>query len=374
MRNENGGNQRPRVLYYPQNYPGPAHTGLIPDTKGVYWLPGAFAGEDLDWWPVCRGYNIKRSMEEPTSTVLVSLMGVQKMHFPIQNPGLVRAFSADGTPQTVKVTTKNEVEITLSAVPTLIQFDSDVAPVPKEVAGGTTWELKTLFEVAKLQKVFGVEDSRVAADQAADYYGKQNYGQAYTYARAQLDKLAFDAAPYIWLEGEGDELPLFTELGGHPEASMGLYRRLSTPNRPLPDYGYKARYVFNTNHDGVYQIWLAGTVPGPAVSPIKWHINNEADRDIADPLPRGPLYFNDYFGWTLLGTARLAKGEQKLVIDVTDTAAATHEYTFSIDALMITDKPFMPNGTIRPRPVDEKDEKAYQKEQRVLNPKPHYAP
>ncbi len=374
LRNENGGNQRPRVLYYPQYAPGPAHTGFVPGAPSVYWLPGAYAGEELDWWPSFQGYSIKRTGDEPASVVLTSLMGTQKAHFTVQNTALVRAYNAEGTPQPVKATLKNEVEILLGPAPTLIQFDSDVTPVPREAAFEMTVQLDTMFEIAKLQKVFGAENSRLAVEQTKDYLEKKNYGQSYFYGRSQLDKLAFDAAPYIWLEGESDDLPLFTELATHPEASMGGYRRLSTPNPPLPQYGYKARYAFNTTHDGIYQIWLAGTVPGLTVSPIKWHVNNEADRDIADPMPRGPLYLNDYFGWTLLGTAKLAKGEQKLVIDVTDPAQATHEYTFAIDALMITDKPFVPNATIRPRPVDEVARQDAIKQKRTLNPKPHYAP
>ena len=320
--------QRPRVLFYPQNASGPAHTGLVPGTPDVYWLPGAFAGDDMDMWPFCRGYNIRRSDDEPVSTVLVSLLGPQKAHFPVLNPSLVRAFTPTGTPVPIKIIAKNTVEIPLDTTPVIAQFGSDVPPVPQEAAVEVTVQLDLLYEIAKLQKVFGIENSKLAIDQAKDYIVKRNYGQAYYIGRGQLDKLMFDAAPYIWLEGEYDLLlasnnPLFNELAGHPEASGGAYLRLSTPNRPMPEYGYKARYEFTTAHEGVYQIWLAGTVPGPNTSPIKWRLNNDPDKDIADPVPHGPLYMNERFGWVLLGTARLGKGDQKLTIDVTDPAAAS---------------------------------------------------
>lgn len=370
---------RPHILFYPQNAPGPAHIGMVPGASSVYWLPGAFIGDNLDLWPYCWGYTIRRDQEEPLSTVLVSLTGPQKAHFPVLNPSLVKAYTADGLPVQVKIYSKNSVEIPLDTAPVIVQFGSDVPPVPEEAALAATLQLDLLYEIAKLQKIFGVDNSKLAIERAKDYIFKKNYGQAYVYARAELDNLIVEAAPYIWIEGEEDRLlasknALFNEVAGHPEASNGVYLRLATPNRPTPEYGYKARYEFATNHEGVYQIWMAGTIPGPNTSPIKWRLNNDADKDIFDSTPRGPLYMNERFGWVLLGTAKLGKGEQKLTIDVTDPALATHEYTFAIDALMITDKNFTPNGTIRPQPVDEAMARDYKREKRVLNPKPHYAP
>lgn len=380
LHNDSGaGALRPQVLFFPQNAPGPAQTGFVPGANNVFWLPGAYYGEAIDLWPFCSGYNIRRDVDDELTTVLVSYHGAQKAHFAVGNSASVRAYTPDGRPVPVKATTKNIVEILLDKTPTIIQFRSDISPVPEEAATYAYVQLNMLYEIAKLQKIFGAETSSLAVDRAKDFLFKKNYNQAYVFARAELDRLTSDAAPYIWLEGEQDRFlesknPLFNEIAGHPEASNGVYLRLATPNRPNPVYGYHARYEFNANHAGTYQIWLAGSLAGPNTSPIKWNIDLEPDRDIAEPNPHGPLYMNERFGWMLLGTAKLDKGEHKLTIDVTDPAAATHEYAFAIDALMITDKPFAPNGTVRPLPVDDVMERDIVKQMKSVNVAPRSAP
>ncbi len=361
----------PRVLFYPYTASGPAHAGLIPGTSGVYWLPGSFPGDSLqtqpsaiDLWPAYAGYNLQRADGEPISTVMLSLTGQRKTHFAVSNPALVRAYTPEGTPIPVKSITKNIVEITLDTTPAILQFGTNLPPVPQEAAEDALLQLATLYEIAKLQKIFGAENSHLALDQGKDYYVKKNYEQAYILARNQLEILTGDAQPYIWIEGESDLINLFNERAGHPEASQGAYRRLSTPNPPLPGLPYKAYYKFPISHDGVYQIWLAGTLPGPNTSPIKWQMNNDPDKDIAEPLPHGPSYLNERFGWVLLGNAKLTRGENKLSIEATDPTAATHEYSFAIDAIAITDKPFTPNATIRPLPVDPVTIREFRKEKK----------
>ena len=252
-------------------------------------------------------------------------------------------------------------------------------PVPQEAAVEVTVQLDMLYEIAKLQKVFGVENSKLAIDQAKDYIVKKNYGQAYYIGRGQLDKLVFDAAPYIWLEGENDcfwqattrfsmnwpDIPKPVEAPIcacpppiAPCLSMATRRVMSSRPRmkEFIRYGWREHCPARTHHlsNGASIMTQTKTLPTQH--------------------PHGPLYMNERFGWVLLGTAKLGKGDQKLTIDVTDPAAASHEYTFAIDALMITDKTFAPNGTIKPIPVDDISARDYKKEFGKRNPKPHYAP
>lgn len=48
----------PHVLFYPQNAPGPARTGIVPGTKNVFWLSSPYEGSAIEWWPYYRGYVI----------------------------------------------------------------------------------------------------------------------------------------------------------------------------------------------------------------------------------------------------------------------------------------------------------------------------
>src|SRR5581483_5500725 len=96
---------------------------------------------------------------------------------------------------------------------------------------------------------------------------------------------------------------------------------------------------------GRYNFWLAGTPPGPSTSPIQWRINQEPAQEVADPTPRGPLYLNDRFGWLLLGTANLKKGErQRLTIYVTDRAASPPTTPFRLTPSLARRATLFPTG------------------------------
>ena len=53
-----------------------------------------------------------------------------------------------------------------------------------------------------------------------------------------------------------------------------------------------------------------------------------------------------------LGTMRLPQGQHTLSIFVPERAASPPVYSFSIDAIMITQGNFHPNGSVRPPPID----------------------
>jgi hypothetical protein len=120
--------------------------------------------------------------------------------------------------------------------------------------------------------------------------------------------------------------------------------------------------------DEDYQIWLAGSTPGPETSPISWYIDKRSEQEPANPVPQGPLYLQDRFGWIKLGTAHLEKGNHRLSIKITDRAATTGIYSYAIDALLLmpVKREFVPNTTIKPVPIDPETAKAILKK----SPKP----
>lgn len=340
----------PSVLYYPQNAPGPAHIGAVPGASSYYWLPSAYAGDTLDWWPAYSGYTIRRGSESSVETVLMSLEGRRTTRLLMPDNSKVRAYSIDGTRLPLKMVDRHAVELVLDATPTI--FTSEGQPlIPQQAAEETVVQLGNLYELAMLQKIPAAENARAALEEAKRDIVRHDYGSAYPIARNELDSLIVDARPYIWIEGEQDILPLFSEFAAHPEASGLGYRRLATPN-PAHN-GYAARYTFEANHSGRYEVWMACSTPGVSTSHYTWKLNNAAEREPADPKPHGQLYLNDRFGWVLLGSANIDKGVQNITILIKDRAKANGEYTFSIDALMITDRGFVPNTTVRPKPVED---------------------
>jgi hypothetical protein len=376
-------NFTPRVLYYPQSVPGPARTTLIPGTSGVYWLPADIAGKPLTWWPTFVGYTMQRGPDQPEETVLISLTGARKTMIFVPDISTVQAHSAEGTPipltqmsqlkqfnslksltqlkslKSLNQVNKNAAEVTIDATPTI--FIANGQEIALEAAARDAIDQLGLLEaMAHLDKQTSVNLGQDAlADvefkQAQLYFKQMNFATAYAAARQMIDHLTDIVRPYVWLEGENATGHNFTEVAPNAEASGGGYLRLNTPNPPhYPVPVYAARYSFDIPNDEEYRVWIAGTLPGPETSPIAWYIDRQPEQEPSATTPQGPLYLQDHFGWYQLGTIRLEKGTRNLTIKVTDRAAATNLYSFSIDAILLmpTRREFTPNATIRPIPID----------------------
>lgn len=358
----------PRLLFYPQSAPGPARMGFVPGASDVFWLSSFYPGKLQDWWPSYSGYSVLCAPNTLLETVLVSLQGRRVTHLWVAKPKQVHAFTPDGTPVPVKVIGPNTVQVTLDTTPTvLVLEDMRTVPeedlfIPEEGVEDILQQFTGLFRDATAQKVPGLDTIQPALDRATADLRVQNLSEAYLFSRTGLSDLIAAVKPYIWIEGEQPTVHTFTEIAANPAASEGAYLRLSTSNPPSR-FGYGVHYQFDVPSDGHYSIWLAGTVPGPGVSPIKWRINSDPEQDPADLTPRGPLYMGDRMGWILLGTADLKQGAgQHLSIYVTDRAANSQDYVFSIDAVLITQHPFTPNGPLRPPPLDPEDLRRIEKE------------
>jgi hypothetical protein len=350
----------PHVLFFPQYAPGPARIGLVPGANDVLWLNSFASGEALDWWPSYSGYVIQIAEDGTRDIVLLSLQGKRLTHFMVPDAKQVQAFTPEGTPVPLKILSKNSFQVTLDSTPVIFKAGAQRI-FPQEASEDVMLQLGALMQIATEQKVTEVDQEHPALDRARLAYKQRDFETAYIFSRAALDDLIGYASPYIWIEGERPYLNTFGETAANAEASGGGYLRLSTPNAPAR-FGYAARYLFDVPTDGRYAVWVAGTVPGPSTSPIKWRLNSDPEQDPVNTVPQQPFYLGERFGWTLLGTVSLKKGpQQALTIYVTGRAASPPDYIFSIDALLLTPRAFAPNGPVRPLPVDAETLRAYEK-------------
>jgi hypothetical protein len=373
----------PHILFFPQNAPGPARIGPIPSMPNVLWMESFYSGELQDWWPSYSGYILKKQ-EGDSETVLVSLQPqgdqhgardkaistARATHIWVPDPKQVQATRPDGTPVPVKITDKHEIVVALDETPTVFHANGQQL-VPLEASTDAMIQLSALMAFARSQNVDMANGEELSLERAQYAYRMKDFDTAYTYSRAALDQLTLSAKPYIWLEGEDTRYSTFTEVAPNAAASSGAYLRLSTPNPPgrLP---YGVFYLFDVLREDKYDIWLAGTPPGPGTSPIQWRINQDLPQAPADSTPRGPLYLNDRFGWFKLGTVTLKKGDrQRLTIYVTDRAMSPPNYIFSIDTILIipSSRNFTPNGKVRPLPMSTDAVRAVMHDQRLFGNK-----
>lgn len=339
---------KPTYLYYPESAPGPAHTSLVPGSAEVYWLPTDLPGRAVDQWPTLSGYELRRT-ETQVDTVLVSLQGPRKIRFVGPSIDKMTASTPDGQPILLKKIGKTAVEVNFGSEPIVFQTGGQEIVAIQSAFDGLV-QLAYLVQRSKEEKTQTADYGNMEFDQAVHFYNDHNYGGAYASARSVIDNLSYDVAPYIWLEGELPAGHNFTEVAANSEASRGAFLRLSTPNPSRRIAHYGVRYLLNVPNNDLYDIWLAGTPPGPEVSPFSWYIDSQPEQDPVDPHPQGPLYLNDRFGWIRLGSIQLTKGQHTFSLKVLDRAAASHIYSFSIDSLVIipSSRGFQPNGTTRP--------------------------
>ena len=341
----------PQVLYYPQDAPGPAHVGPIPGAPNVLWLSSQAGGETLDYWPSFSGYTLKTD-DAHQVTVMLSLKGPRTVHFMVPDNRYVTAATVEGVPVHVTLVSKNEFIIRLEATPTIIHAGAQHL-ILREAAEDALAQLEALMVAASSSKSPEVQNVKASLFRAQDDYVRKNFDASYTFARDGLNQLMDIVKPYIWVEGEAisSKTHTFDEVAFHPEASGERYLRLSNANPPTR-YGYGAHWEFDAVDDARYNVWIACSVPGPSISPIRWAIDTAPNLDPVDLKPHGPLYAGDQFGWILLGAAYMKKGHHVLEIEVIDHAVSPPIYNFAVDAFVLTKNNFIPNTTLKPIPVD----------------------
>ncbi len=345
-------NDAPQTLTFPQYSPGNGHYGIVPGTTRVLWMGRFVQGEALDWWPAYSGYSLKNG-DSVSRYVIQSLRGPRKTHFVVGRPKDIFAFRADGTPVPIKVISKDVIEVVLDDKPTIFVPNKQTL-FPAEAAFDTIIQFQGLTDIGVRQKVTTGLQERARLEQAKNYFAQRNFEIAFIQSRPELDEIIDHTVPYIWIEGERPfrDIHTFTEVALNVEASRGSYLKLQAQSPP-GRFGYGVRYNFDVLDDGRYNVWLAGSIPGRSTSPFRWRMNSEPERDPETKRVVGERYLGQEFGWTMLGTANLKKGPgQSISLYVIGPNQAKQEYSFAIDAIMITPAGFTPNGTIRPVPLN----------------------
>jgi hypothetical protein len=141
---------------------------------------------------------------------------------------------------------------------------------------------------------------------------------------------------------------------------------LDTPVNPT-DNIYFSRYEFQIPVDGEYNIFTAGTPPGPGPKEAgsQWHspytllIDNEdaialTEEGLKSQWPhvfkfaykKGGYYFNK------IGSRRLAAGPHTLTLRVDQPRQHDGHYTVYLDAFIISPKDFKPKASIGKIPKD----------------------
>ena len=199
----NAARDLPRVLFYPQDAPGPAHVGPVPGAPNVLWLSADAAGETLDLWPSFSGYILKAD-EDHQITVMVSLKGPRTVHFTVPENRVIRAFTVEGVPVPIKLIERSEFTIRLDSTPTIIHTGAQRL-ILQEAAEDALAQLESLMTSAANSKSPEVANVRASLYHAQDDMIRKNFDSSYTFARDGLNQLIDIVRPYIWVEAESHQ-------------------------------------------------------------------------------------------------------------------------------------------------------------------------
>jgi hypothetical protein len=166
----------------------------------------------------------------------------------------------------------------------------------------------------------------------------------------------------IWLEGESPEekSSAFTQVHlGRNEtglcASGGFVLFLDT----IKEGPHTATYKFATTiTEGKFKIWASTTPPNVEWSShfvVKLDGKELALNILSDAamLPYGNQANPNLLKWGLIQEERLEPGEHTLTFEINDKRQLGDNYSFFLDAILITSDSVKPSGPVKPAVLDE---------------------
>ena len=137
----------------------------------------------------------------------------------------------------------------------------------------------------------------------------------------------------------------------------GQSLQLSTPI--AVEGGYFSRYEIEIPEEGEYQIFVAGTPPGPAIRGVEWHspyafaIDNREPRLLTEealkkewPALMQFSYAPGGYYFTKIATEKLSKGRHVISFYVRDRRKHDGHFTIYLDAVLFVPKNFEPKTNV----------------------------
>ncbi len=331
----------PLVLPFPRNAAGIASIGPV-GSSGIWWLPSIDAGQPVDFGNTYAGYTLQQSSGD-NELVIWSNLGTRITHFHVLAPRHVTAETPDGQPIKLKYPGKYTVVVPVGSTPIILKTGGQTL-FPVESAQDMVKQLAVLVAMGMDQHL-PVEQYRLTLDRTLMALKEHEPDIAFGLAEGAISQILSEVKPYIWIEGEQASSQTFGEVVDDPPASGGAFLRLNT-NRAPAEEGYAAQYLFTVNRSDIYNIWVACTPPGPNTSPFVWLVDTGQPSLPESNAPTGFPYLENRFAWQKIGEAQLNPGQHSLTIRVTQPANG--RYRLDIDAILITDHPFTPEGVLKP--------------------------
>lgn len=319
-----------RAVFYPENARFPANTMRLPG--GVWWLPTPAAGNRLELGPGYEAY--RHDAPYGTFTAIWRTDEPKRTKLLLANTQDIVITSADGRPIDTR-THRDGIELTLDTTPILIYGTEDV-PVPQDTVDAIQAEYKALT-AGPNGRVMGTGDYRFLFEDAVKRL-RQNPGAAYLAMLDSLRKLHRTIGTFEWIEGEAVEETTFGHVYPSPACSGERALGIDTPFHPLDD-AFFAQYRVRLD-EGEREFWIAARIPGEVLPFVEVEIGGSIRQ-----LEGGTGGYGPGFAWYSLGRVNPQPGSYTIIVRLKKGAP---QYRMSIDAILLTKRPFRPSGPRMP--------------------------
>ncbi|MBX3118998.1 MAG: hypothetical protein KF784_08035 [Fimbriimonadaceae bacterium] len=321
----------PKPLYYPESAHYPASSQRLPG--GYWWLPAPLPGNRVDYGSEISGYRV----EAPDGAfyVLWNRNGAKRIKIRFFDPKKPVFVTLDGSDPKPKIH-RNAVELTLGETPILIR-GTDEIPIPEPSLNELVFRMGQLSALAEGMRndvhdiIFLFRDAYSGVD--------RNPGGSYTVMREQFNKLSLRLARYSWIEAESCKETNFSEAKSIPGTSNGLALSLQT-QIVSPDAVYTAEYSLQARSLEDVDVWVSARIPRENRRDFSVDVGGQILRIHNEGLSP----YNGGFIWYRMGTTKLARGVNKLLLEM----RAPEGVDMAVDAILITQGGFAPRGPFIP--------------------------
>lgn len=318
-----------RLLPFPEAARGVVQPQAL--SSRVWWVPGPGTGERLSLESGIEGYRYQWGSER-----FIALWSDEpkRVRFRAADPRKITFETIDGSQTDARVRGRNEVEVTLSRLPVLIQNPEEV-PAPMDSFNLAAGRVQSLVEVFGNQVDVGGQSSNVLSECLRGFNTQP--GGSLVKLMDLLNVVGPRVAPYAWTEAEQIAEHTFTDVDEEAGASRG--RVLSGISRLAPlkaglNYGARIRQA------GSHEIWVAGRFSPEALAGMTLSV---AGNPVSVDARLVQNYGRD-LAWHRVGVADLQAGITQVKLNL----SAPIGDLVIVDSILLTPRPFTPNGPIPP--------------------------
>lgn len=317
-------------------------------SNGVWWLPSGRPARLMRFGESVMAYEMENPFGDEHNikkgTVLWSIAGKKNVTFYEEKLFPVQFYDSAGQEMKVKPK-KNQLPVTLTGEPVVATGVDASMLFPFEMASDALAEFDYLLVQAEKQKLDSA-GLRAIYDQAEKALAPGSASTVYRTISPYVERLRQELQPFLWVEGERSSLHNFSGVAFQAGASGGTYLKLDHATPPASGV-FRALYTFDLRRDASYEFWVAGRIPGRNASPMIWQVDDEPGVPMNTVTPQGGDYATG-MAWYHLGRMTLKAGRHELVLVFPDKTAAGR-FQAGIDAIVISQSSFKPNGTEKPR-------------------------